>query len=70
MLDAYKNHCPYCGETIELLVDASMVDEPYIEDCQVCCRPINIVLRAPYADESGSSDPDCRLEVLLRRDDE
>lgn len=32
--------CPYCGETIEVLVEA--VDEScdYIEDCQVCCQPI------------------------------
>ncbi|CUB05791.1 Cysteine-rich CPXCG [Marinomonas fungiae] len=32
--------CPYCGETIEVLVEASDESYEYIEDCQVCCRPI------------------------------
>lgn len=32
--------CPYCGETIEILVDQSLPDQEYVEDCQVCCRPI------------------------------
>lgn len=34
--------CPYCGEPIELLVDASAGSCSYIEDCQVCCRPIQV----------------------------
>jgi hypothetical protein len=32
--------CPFCGETITVLVDPSVGAESYIEDCQVCCRPI------------------------------
>jgi hypothetical protein len=32
--------CPYCGENISILVDNSLPDQQYIEDCQVCCRPI------------------------------
>lgn len=32
--------CPYCGETIEVLVEATDETYEYIEDCQVCCRPI------------------------------
>ena len=32
--------CPYCGESINVLVDPSIPDQNYIEDCQVCCRPI------------------------------
>ena len=31
--------CPYCGERIEVLLDASVPHQNYIEDCQVCCRP-------------------------------
>ena len=34
--------CPYCGETIEILVDPSEEHQSYIEDCQVCCRPITM----------------------------
>lgn len=33
--------CPYCGESIEVLVDCSVVSQDYIEDCHVCCRPIS-----------------------------
>jgi Cysteine-rich CPXCG len=36
--------CPYCGETIEILVDPSVENQTYIEDCQVCCRPINLTV--------------------------
>jgi len=32
--------CPYCGETINILIDSSDLDQQYIEDCQVCCKPI------------------------------
>ena len=32
--------CPYCGERIEVLLDASVSHQNYIEDCQVCCCPI------------------------------
>jgi hypothetical protein len=32
--------CPYCGETISVLVDDSLPEQTYVEDCQVCCRPI------------------------------
>lgn len=34
--------CPYCGESIELLVDGSVPDQHYVEDCPVCCRPIEL----------------------------
>ena len=32
--------CPYCGESISILVDDSIPEQSYVEDCQVCCRPI------------------------------
>ena len=32
--------CPYCGESITIIVDDSVPDQTYIEDCHVCCRPI------------------------------
>ena len=44
MLDAQDIACPYCGETISLLLDASAGSQRYIEDCHVCCRPITVVL--------------------------
>jgi len=42
--------CPYCGETIGLMMDLSAGDQNYIEDCQVCCRPIVV---AVAVDEDG-----------------
>jgi hypothetical protein len=32
--------CPYCGEQIEIVVDLSVSEQTYVEDCSVCCRPI------------------------------
>ena len=36
--------CPYCGELISLCLDSSAGDQAYIEDCSVCCRPIEVRL--------------------------
>ncbi|MEM7085143.1 MAG: CPXCG motif-containing cysteine-rich protein [Bacteroidota bacterium] len=33
--------CPYCWEQISMLLDPS-VHSKYIEDCEVCCRPIEV----------------------------
>tara|TARA_R110000782_G_scaffold207855_6_gene296337 strand:+ start:2398 stop:2589 length:192 start_codon:yes stop_codon:yes gene_type:complete len=34
--------CPYCGEKIEIVIDCSVSEQHYIEDCEVCCRPITL----------------------------
>tara|TARA_B100001057_G_C22506541_1_gene816135 strand:- start:207 stop:434 length:228 start_codon:yes stop_codon:yes gene_type:complete len=56
--------CPYCGESITILIEPSegsvlgeaYIDfaEPYeyIEDCQVCCRPIRIHVSVDYSGET------------------
>jgi hypothetical protein len=36
--------CPYCGEPFQTLVDTSSGSTSYIEDCHVCCRPIEMNL--------------------------
>ena len=41
-LQTHELNCPYCGEVIQVVVDCSINAQEYIEDCQVCCRPINI----------------------------
>ncbi|NQZ32063.1 MAG: CPXCG motif-containing cysteine-rich protein [Oceanospirillaceae bacterium] len=43
--------CPYCGETIEVLIDSTDLDQQYIEDCQVCCKPIIFVVSADEKSE-------------------
>jgi transcription elongation factor Elf1 len=34
--------CPYCWETISMLLDSSISNQTYIEDCEVCCNPIQV----------------------------
>src|SRR5579863_10705619 len=36
--------CPYCGERLETRVDLTSDEPTYIEDCQVCCRPIEFAI--------------------------
>ena len=52
--------CPYCGERISVTVDDGALGQDYIEDCAVCCRPIEIRLRA----EAGA------VFVEVRREDD
>ena len=37
--------CPYCWERISMILDSSEEDSDYIEDCEVCCRPIVLSFR-------------------------
>ena len=48
--------CPYCGEAITILVDDSIEEQQYIEDCQVCCRPIDIRVNI-------SADGSCQIDA-------
>jgi Cysteine-rich CPXCG len=45
-LDSAFVQCPYCGEEIEVLVDGSVDQQTYVEDCSVCCRPIVFTVAA------------------------
>jgi len=56
-----KARCPYCGEVIELLVDLSDLGSEYVEDCQVCCRPMVVILLGAYEGVP---------EVILCREDD
>ena len=38
--------CPFCGEFMTILVDASAGSQSYIEDCQICCQPMQIDFEA------------------------
>ncbi len=37
--------CPYCWERISMILDSSEEESEYIEDCEVCCRPIEVHFR-------------------------
>ena len=41
--------CPYCGESFETPVDASSGSARYVEDCQICCQPIEFNLEVDHA---------------------
>lgn len=45
--------CPYCGESLEIFIDSSVPEQEYIEDCQVCCRPMTIKASVGF-DEEGN----------------
>jgi len=32
--------CPYCGERLQTRVDLTADEPSFVEDCEVCCRPI------------------------------
>ncbi|MDB2633624.1 CPXCG motif-containing cysteine-rich protein [Flavobacteriaceae bacterium] len=34
--------CPHCWEEISMLLDRSIHKQTYIEDCEVCCNPIEV----------------------------
>ncbi len=36
--------CPYCGQVVEVVVDPSVPFQEYVEDCEVCCRPITLTI--------------------------
>jgi len=54
--------CPYCGEPFETEVDCFGGSCDYIEDCPVCCRPIEFHLEVGLDEESAS--------LTTRRDDD
>ena len=37
--------CPYCWEEISMLLDCSVSQQKYVEDCEICCNPIEIEVR-------------------------
>ena len=49
-LETREVRCPYCFEVIELSIDCSVSTQRYIEDCQVCCRPINVSIHIVDSD--------------------
>jgi hypothetical protein len=60
-LDEKSVECPYCGESIDVLIDESDAGQSYIEDCQVCCRPIIFHI---------GEDPDGCANVIVRAENE
>ncbi|MGR9043725.1 MAG: CPXCG motif-containing cysteine-rich protein [Gammaproteobacteria bacterium] len=60
-LEEVSLQCPYCGETISVLVDTSAGAQEYFQDCSVCCSPIFFIV--------DLSDGDVPHIVCKREDD-
>jgi transcription elongation factor Elf1 len=53
-----RYECPSCGEEIVVPVDASAGEEQeYVEDCPVCCAPVQLTVRV---------EPDGEVTVVAR----
>jgi len=35
--------CPFCGQTCEVVIDTSLAHQRFTTDCEVCCRPFEVV---------------------------
>jgi hypothetical protein len=60
-LDEIIIDCPYCGESLDVLVDTSSGPQQFYEDCSVCCAPILFILSE---DETGE------MMIDIKRQDE
>ncbi len=60
-LDELIISCPYCGESLGVLVDTCSGPQQYYEDCSVCCAPILFIV---------SEDGAGKMVIDIKRDDE
>ena len=44
-MEEYFFQCPYCWEDISILLDTSVSNQTYIEDCEVCCNPLEFTIQ-------------------------
>lgn len=55
LLEEASVDCPYCGECITVLLNEEELGQEYIEDCQVCCKPITFTILTNMSDELSVS---------------
>ena len=36
--------CPFCGQSFEIVVDTSIASQRFTTDCEVCCRPFEVLV--------------------------
>ena len=56
--------CPYCGECYRTPIDLTAGSASVVEDCQICCRPIELVLELD--DQLEDLRLDCHIERRRR----
>jgi hypothetical protein len=42
LISEVRCHCPFCAEPITIIADYSAGSQVYVEDCQVCCQPMEV----------------------------
>ena len=57
VLQTVTEQCPWCGELIELTVDLSYGDHSSVEDCSVCCAPMQVRVSLPFAADAEDGAP-------------
>ncbi len=45
-MEEYFFNCPYCFTGVSILVDLSIPEQEYIEDCERCCNPIEFKIKS------------------------
>jgi endogenous inhibitor of DNA gyrase (YacG/DUF329 family) len=60
-LETVSIRCPYCGEPVDVVVDTTIPRQRYVEDCSVCCRPIDLDVSI---DDAGG------VSAIAARDDD
>lgn len=49
--------CPWCAERMTVILDLSAGAQSYVEDCQVCCQPMQLSF-----DAAGGELDDLRVD--------
>lgn len=53
MSEEYFFMCPHCWQSISFILDLSVHDQEYIEDCEVCCNPIEVEIQVQEGEITG-----------------
>ena len=38
--------CPHCWQIVSMILDLSIKEQRYVEDCEICCNPTEIAYTA------------------------
>lgn len=62
LIEPRKLPCPWCGELNTVMLDVTLEDGEFVEDCAVCCAPILYAVRTEL-------ETDCR-QIWCRKENE
>jgi hypothetical protein len=44
MEESESIQCPFCGQLFDLLIDTSQNRQRFTTDCEICCRPFEVLV--------------------------